>query len=86
MDEDNDYGFSYFDNGDDYNDEDDNLDDGPVYWALTATSFPISHKFNKFFFVQKLIFLSLVIRTSQILNSLNAHEVAIERIHSLLFR
>lgn len=31
MDEDNDYGNSYFDNGDAYNDEDDNLDDGPVY-------------------------------------------------------
>lgn len=31
MDEDNDYGFNYFDNGDDYNDEDDNLDDGPIY-------------------------------------------------------
>ena len=31
MDEDNDYGVSYFDNGDAYNEEDDNLDDGPVY-------------------------------------------------------
>lgn len=31
MDEDNDYGNSYFDNGDAYNEEDDNLDDGPVY-------------------------------------------------------
>ncbi|KAH8380503.1 hypothetical protein KR009_011145 [Drosophila setifemur] len=31
MDEENDYGNSYFDNGESYNDEDDNLDDGPVY-------------------------------------------------------
>lgn len=31
MDEENDYGNSYFDNGDAYNEEDDNLDDGPVY-------------------------------------------------------
>lgn len=31
MDEDNDYGCSYFDNGENYNDEDDNLDDGPTY-------------------------------------------------------
>lgn len=36
MDEDNDYGNSYFDNGDAYNDEDDNLDDGPVYWRSHA--------------------------------------------------
>lgn len=32
MDEDNDYGATYFDNGEAFNDEDDNLDDGPVYW------------------------------------------------------
>lgn len=31
MDEDNDYGMNYFDNGENYNDEDDNLDDGPTY-------------------------------------------------------
>lgn len=31
MDDENDYGNSYFDNGDAYNEEDDNLDDGPVY-------------------------------------------------------
>lgn len=31
MDEDNDYGATYFDNGEAFNDEDDNLDDGPVY-------------------------------------------------------
>ncbi|XP_050080915.1 DNA-directed RNA polymerase III subunit RPC7-like [Anopheles maculipalpis] len=31
MDDDNDYGNNYFDNGEAYNDEDDNLDDGPVY-------------------------------------------------------
>ncbi|XP_030385302.1 DNA-directed RNA polymerase III subunit RPC7 [Scaptodrosophila lebanonensis] len=31
MDEENDYGNSYFDNGEAYNEEDDNLDDGPVY-------------------------------------------------------
>lgn len=31
MDEDNDYGNNYFDNGDAFNEEDDNLDDGPVY-------------------------------------------------------
>ncbi|BFF98664.1 DNA-directed RNA polymerase III subunit RPC7 [Drosophila madeirensis] len=30
MDDENDYGNSYFDNGEAYNDEDDNLDDGPV--------------------------------------------------------
>ncbi|XP_052860886.1 DNA-directed RNA polymerase III subunit RPC7 [Anopheles cruzii] len=31
MDDDNDYGNNYFDNGEAYNDEDDNLDDGPIY-------------------------------------------------------
>ncbi|XP_067642562.1 DNA-directed RNA polymerase III subunit RPC7-like [Eurosta solidaginis] len=31
MDDENDYGVSYFDNGEAYNEEDDNLDDGPVY-------------------------------------------------------
>lgn len=31
MDDENDYGNSYFDNGEAYNEEDDNLDDGPVY-------------------------------------------------------
>lgn len=31
MDEENDYGNTYFDNGEAYNDDDDNLDDGPVY-------------------------------------------------------
>lgn len=31
MDEDNDYDHNYFDNGESYNEEDDNLDDGPVY-------------------------------------------------------
>lgn len=33
MDEDLDYGNNYFDNGEGYNDEDDNLDegDGPIY-------------------------------------------------------
>lgn len=31
MDDENDYGNSYFDNGESFNDEDDNLDDGPVY-------------------------------------------------------
>uniref|UniRef100_A0A2C9GST8 DNA-directed RNA polymerase III subunit n=1 Tax=Anopheles atroparvus TaxID=41427 RepID=A0A2C9GST8_ANOAO len=31
MDDDNDYGNNYFDNGEAYNEEDDNLDDGPVY-------------------------------------------------------
>ncbi|XP_011180799.2 DNA-directed RNA polymerase III subunit RPC7-like [Zeugodacus cucurbitae] len=31
MDDENDYGNSYFDNGESYNEEDDNLDDGPVY-------------------------------------------------------
>lgn len=31
MDDDNDYGNAYFDNGEAYNEEDDNLDDGPVY-------------------------------------------------------
>uniref|UniRef100_A0A182NKI1 DNA-directed RNA polymerase III subunit n=1 Tax=Anopheles dirus TaxID=7168 RepID=A0A182NKI1_9DIPT len=31
MDDENDYGNNYFDNGEAYNDEDDNLDDGPVY-------------------------------------------------------
>lgn len=31
MDDENDYGNSYFDNGEAFNDEDDNLDDGPVY-------------------------------------------------------
>lgn len=31
MDDENDYGGNYFDNGEDFNDEDDNLDDGPVY-------------------------------------------------------
>ncbi|XP_002135059.2 DNA-directed RNA polymerase III subunit RPC7 [Drosophila pseudoobscura] len=30
MDDENDYGNSYFDNGEAYNEEDDNLDDGPV--------------------------------------------------------
>lgn len=31
MDEENDYGNTYFDNGEAFNEEDDNLDDGPVY-------------------------------------------------------
>ncbi|XP_053683575.1 DNA-directed RNA polymerase III subunit RPC7-like [Sabethes cyaneus] len=31
MDDENDYGNNYFDNGEAYNEEDDNLDDGPVY-------------------------------------------------------
>lgn len=31
MDDENDYGNSYFDNGEAYNEEDDNLDDGPIY-------------------------------------------------------
>ncbi|XP_055378817.1 DNA-directed RNA polymerase III subunit RPC7-like [Condylostylus longicornis] len=31
MDEENDYGNNYFDNGETFNEEDDNLDDGPVY-------------------------------------------------------
>jgi DNA-directed RNA polymerase III subunit RPC7 len=31
MDDENDYGGNYFDNGEAYNEEDDNLDDGPVY-------------------------------------------------------
>ncbi|EDV97001.1 DNA-directed RNA polymerase III subunit RPC7 isoform X1 [Drosophila grimshawi] len=31
MDEENDYANDYFDNGEAYNEEDDNLDDGPVY-------------------------------------------------------
>lgn len=31
MDDDNDYGNNYFDNGEAFNEEDDNLDDGPVY-------------------------------------------------------
>lgn len=31
MDEDNDYGNSYFDNGEGFNEEDDNMDDGPIY-------------------------------------------------------
>lgn len=31
MDDENDYGNSYFDNGESFNEEDDNLDDGPVY-------------------------------------------------------
>lgn len=31
MDDENDYGNSYFDNGEGFNEEDDNLDDGPVY-------------------------------------------------------
>lgn len=31
MDDENDYGENYFDNGEAYNEEDDNLDDGPVY-------------------------------------------------------
>lgn len=31
MDEENDYGNSYFDNGEAYNEEDDNMDDDPVY-------------------------------------------------------
>lgn len=31
MDDENDYGNNYFDNGEGYNEEDDNLDDGPVY-------------------------------------------------------
>ncbi|XP_068143056.1 DNA-directed RNA polymerase III subunit RPC7 [Drosophila tropicalis] len=31
MDEENDYGNSYFDNGEAYNEDEDNLDDGPVY-------------------------------------------------------
>ncbi|KAH8300445.1 hypothetical protein KR018_006107 [Drosophila ironensis] len=31
MDEENDYGNTYFDNGEAYNDDEDNLDDGPVY-------------------------------------------------------
>lgn len=31
MDDENDYGNSYFDNGESFNDDDDNLDDGPVY-------------------------------------------------------
>lgn len=34
MDDDLDYGNNYFDNGEGFNEEDDNLDDGdgPVYW------------------------------------------------------
>lgn len=31
MDEENDYANDYFDNGEAYNEEDDNMDDGPVY-------------------------------------------------------
>lgn len=31
MDDENDYGNAYFDNGEAYNEEDDNLDDGPIY-------------------------------------------------------
>lgn len=31
MDEDNDYGDNHFDGGEDYLDEDDNLDDGPTF-------------------------------------------------------
>ncbi|GAB0097852.1 DNA-directed RNA polymerase III subunit [Sergentomyia squamirostris] len=31
MDDENDYGNNYFDNGEAFNDDDDNLDDGPVY-------------------------------------------------------
>lgn len=31
MDFENDYGNNYFDNGEAFNEEDDNLDDGPVY-------------------------------------------------------
>ncbi|CAD7080964.1 unnamed protein product [Hermetia illucens] len=31
MDEENDYGNNYFDNGEAFNEEDDNLDDGPIY-------------------------------------------------------
>ena len=31
MDDENDYGNNYFDNGEAFNEEDDNLDDGPVY-------------------------------------------------------
>ena len=31
MDDDNDYGNNYFDDGGNYLDEDDNLDDGPTY-------------------------------------------------------
>lgn len=31
MDEDIDYGNNYFDNGEAFNEEDDNMDDGPVY-------------------------------------------------------
>lgn len=31
MDDENDYGNNYFDNGEAFNEEDDNLDDGPIY-------------------------------------------------------
>lgn len=31
MDDENDYGNNYFDNGESFNEEDDNLDDGPIY-------------------------------------------------------
>lgn len=31
MDDGTDYANNYFDNGEDYEDEDDNLDDGPIY-------------------------------------------------------
>lgn len=31
MDDDNDYDKNYFDNGESFQDEDDNCDDGPVY-------------------------------------------------------
>lgn len=42
MDEDLDYGNNYFDNGEGYNDEDDNLDegDGPIYQHLAELSKP----------------------------------------------
>lgn len=46
MDEDNDYGDNHFDGGEDYLDEDDNLDDGPTFnWIyLFIFYFFISNK------------------------------------------
>lgn len=49
MDDGTDYANSYFDNGEGYDDEEENLDDGPVYWYVSESCLLIITRLGVFF-------------------------------------
>lgn len=44
MDEGTDYANNYFDNGEGYEDDEDNMDEGPIYWLFNLNVYIVNNK------------------------------------------